>query len=173
MPIDVIGILWIALSFFRGYSRGFVVAIFSAIAIILGIVCSLKLSQSLATWLLVHGYTTAGWAPVASYLLLFIGVLLLVRILATAIEKALEFLQLGMVNKIAGGVLYACIGTLMWSSILWLCVKVHLFPPAIVAQSKTYPYIAGFAPWFFTVLGNLLPFAKDIFAELERFFRKG
>jgi membrane protein required for colicin V production len=170
MALDIVGILLITLFFIRGYMKGFIVAAFSVIAILLGIICSLKLSQAFASWLMDKGYATSGWAQVISYLALFIGVLLLVRILAKVIEKALEGMMLGVANKVIGGLLYAFLAAILWSSLLWIATPMHMLSPEMMAASKTYSWFAKLAPWFFDVVGGMLPFAKDVFAKLEHFF---
>src|SRR5271170_6830443 len=98
MVLDVIGIILILLFFIRGYSRGFILAAFSVLAILLGILCALKLSQALSTWLLARGYVTSGWVQVISYILLFVGVVLIVHLIARMLQKVVEGLMLGFVN---------------------------------------------------------------------------
>src|SRR5258708_2558765 len=95
MILDVVGIILIILFFIRGYMRGFIVAVFSVLAILLGILCALKFSQVLSAWMLEKGYVTSGWVQIISYVVLFIGVLLLVRLLARMIQKAAEGMMLG------------------------------------------------------------------------------
>ena len=170
MALDGTGIILILLFFLRGYFRGFIVAAFSVIAILLGILCALKLSQAFSSWLLERGYTTLGWAPIISYVVLFIGVVILVRIIAKLLEKAVEGLMLGIVNKILGGVLYAFLGVILWSSFLWIGSQMHLITPEMIAGSKTYSFVSKIAPWFFEMSGKLLPFVKDTFANLQHFF---
>jgi membrane protein required for colicin V production len=147
--------------------KGLIVAAFSVVAILLGIICSLKLSQSLATWMLEKGYTTAGWAPLLSYSLMFVGVVLLVRLLGKVVQRSAEGLMLGFANKLAGGVLYAIAGAVVYSSAVWLSDKMHLYSADLVAASKTYPFFVWLAPWFFSAAGILLPFAREIFFKLE------
>jgi len=170
MVLDVIGILLIFLFFIRGYSKGFIVALFSIVAILLGIIVSLKLSHGLATWLLTKGYVTPGWAQLASYLILFISVMLIVRLLARLLQKAIEGMMLGMVNKLIGGLLYAFFGAILWSSFLWIGGHMHIIAAETIATSKTYSWLSALAPWFFEQVSKLLPFAKDTFSNLEHFF---
>lgn len=167
MAIDVTGLIVIALFFIRGYTKGLIVAAFSVVAILLGIICSLKLSQTLASWMLEKGYTTSGWAPFLSYTLLFIGVVLLVRLLGKFVQRSLEGLMLGFANKMAGGLLYAIAGAVLYSSVVWITDKMHLYSPELVASSKTFNFFMWLAPWFFSAAGILLPFAKEIFQKLE------
>lgn len=170
MALDVIGIILILLFFIRGYSKGFIVAAFSVIAILLGILCALKLSQAFSSWLLEHGYIASGWAQVISYVVLFIGVVLVVRLIANLLQKAVEGMMLGVVNKLVGGILYAFLGAVLWSSLLWIGKQMHMITPETIAASKTYEWLSRLAPWFFDEAGKLLPFVKDTFSKLERFF---
>ena len=170
MILDVIGIILIALFFIRGYMKGFIVALFSVVAILLGILVALKFSQMLAAWMLEKGYVTSGWVQIISYLLLFIVVVLLVRLIAKLIEKAVEGMMLGVVNKVIGGILYAFLGAILWSSLLWIGDHMHIITPETIAASKTYPWLSRLAPWFFEQAGKLIPFVKDTFEKLEHFF---
>ncbi len=170
MVLDVIGIILILLFFIRGYSKGFIVAAFSVLAILLGILCALKLSQSLATWLLAKGYVTSGWVQIISYVLLFVVVVLLVHLVAKLVEKAVEGLMLGMVNKLLGGILYAFLGAVLWSSLLWIGGRMQIIGQETINASKTYPWLSRLAPLFFEQAGKLLPFVKDTFDKLAHFF---
>lgn len=170
MTLDVIGIIIIALFFIRGYMKGIIVAAFSVLAILLGILCALKLSQAFSAWLLEKGYATSGWVQVISYVVLFLGVFLLVRLLAKLIEKSVEGMMLGVVNKLIGGLLYAFLGAVLWSSLLWIGSRMHLISPETIAASKTYSWLSQLAPWFFEQAGKVLPFVKDTFSKLEHFF---
>jgi len=172
MALDVTGLIIIILFFVRGYSRGLIVAAFSVIAILLGLLCALKLSQSFASWLLEHGYTTSGWAQPVSYIVLFVGVVLAVRLIARMLQKAVEGMMLGTANKLAGGILYGFLGTVLWSSLLWIGARMNFYSPELIASSKTYSFLSCVAPWFFSCAGHLLPFAKDVFANLESYFGK-
>ncbi|MBC7555024.1 MAG: CvpA family protein [Taibaiella sp.] len=170
MAIDITGLIVLSLFFIRGYSKGLIVAAFSVIAILLGLLCALKLSQSFAAWLLLKGYTTTAWAPAISYVLLFTGVVLGVRLLGKLLQRVVEGVMLGMVNKLAGGVLYAFAGAVFFSSVLWISARMNMLSPELIATSKTYIFFSAIAPWFFSVAGTLLPFAKDVFNNLQHFF---
>ncbi len=170
MMLDVVGVILILLFFIRGYMKGLIVAAFSMLALLLGILCSLKLSQSLSEWLLKNGYVSSGWVQIVSYVVLFFGVFLLVRLLARLVQSAIEGMALGIINKLIGGLLYAFVGAILWSSLLWLGNKMHIITPQTIADSKTYSWLSQLAPWFFEQAGKLLPFAKDVFSKLEHFF---
>lgn len=170
MGLDAAGVIIILVFFIRGYMKGLILAAFSVIAILLGILCALKLSQSFASWLLANDYVSTPWAQVVSYIVLFIGVVLLVRLIGKMVEKAAEGLLLGTVNKLLGGLLYAFLGAVVWSSLLWIGGRAHIIPEKTMNESVTYASLSALAPWFFEVAGSLLPFVKDTFARLAHLF---
>ena len=170
MVIDILGLTLIVLFFIRGWIRGIIVALLSVLAVILGVICSLKLSGLLAQWMADKGWLNSGWALLVSYLLLFIGVILLVRLIGKALSKTAQLVMLGWLNGLVGGLLYAFMAAVVWSSLLWLANQMHLIPPEAKAYSRTYDYLEPLAPWVFEKAGKLLPFAKDIFQELTQYF---
>jgi len=172
MVLDAVGIILIILFFIRGYRKGLIVAAFAIIAILLGIICSLKLSQAFASFLLEKGIVTSGWAQIVSYIVLFIGVVWLVRAGGKLIEKTVEAVWLGLFNNLAGGVIYSLMAIIVWSCCLWLGNQAHIFSPETIASSKTFPWFSPVAPWVFGHVGDLMPFAKNIFTELQHFFDK-
>jgi len=170
MVLDIAGITIIIVFFIRGYMKGIIIAAFSVLAILLGIICSLRLSHLLSAWLLEKEIITSGWVQLVSYLVLFVAVVLLVRLLAKAIEKTFEAMLLGWVNKSIGGLLYAFLATVVWSSLLWIMNQLHLIAPETIAASKTYPYMEPIAPWLFNKLGEVWPMVKNIFTDLHQYF---
>lgn len=170
MTIDIIALILLILLFVRGYKRGVIVAVCAVIAILAGLTCAMALSAKLAIYLQDKGFLSSGWAPIISYVLLFIGVVWLVRLLAKLIDGFSGTILLGWVNKSIGGLLYALTGIIAFSSLLWLCRYAHLLTPETLVHSRTYPYLEPVAPWVFEHIGKLLPFAKDVFADMREFF---
>lgn len=170
MTIDIIALILVILLFVRGYKKGIVVAVCSVVAIILGMACALALSARLSIYLQDKNWVGSGWAPIISYVVLFIGVVWLVRWLARLTDSFSNAILLGWVNKSIGGILYAAAGITLMSSLLWLLHYAHLLSPSTVTGSKTYHYIEPVAPWVFRHIGKILPFARDIFSDMRTFF---
>lgn len=172
MILDIIGVILIIIFFVRGYMKGIIVAAFSVLAIILGIILSLKLSEKLSSYLLDNHIITSGWVQPLSYLAIFIGIVIIVRLIAKAIETSLQAVMLGWLNRLTGGVLYAFLVAMIWSSFLWIGNKMQLIKPETISASLTYPYLSGLAPWVAAHIGAFLPMAKNVFQDLEVFFTK-
>lgn len=172
MILDLIGIILVIIFFVRGYMKGIIVAAFSVLAIILGIILSLRLSEKLSAFLLEEKIITSGWVQPVSYIAIFIGVILLVRLLAKAIETSFEAVMMGWLNKLIGGMLYALLIAMIWSSLLWIGTKMLLIKPETIANSVTYPFFYKLAPWVVHHIGAIIPTAKTVFLDLETFFTK-
>lgn len=168
--LDIIGLLIIGLAMLRGWGRGIIVGLCSLLGIVLGMLAALKLSGFVAGWMMEHGWVTSAWAQLISWIVIFVAVLLVVRLLAKAVASALRSLSLGIFDRLGGMALYAVLGAFVWSTILWLLNQAHLISPETIVKSKTYEWLAPFAPWVFDKLGDLLPFAKHIFEDLSQFF---
>lgn len=172
MILDLIGIILLIIFFVRGYMKGIIVAAFSVIAIILGILVSLRLSEKLSSYLLEKQIITSAWVQPVSYIAIFIGVVLIIRLIAKALETSFDAVMLGWLNKLIGGILYAFIIAMLWSTLLWIGTKMQLIKPETIARSITYPYFSKLAPWLAHHISNILPAAKNLFSDLEQFFTK-
>jgi membrane protein required for colicin V production len=170
MVLDLIAISLGFLLFVRGYKKGIIVALCSVLGILLGITCALSLSAKLSVYLFEKGFASSAWAPLISYAILFIAVVWLVRFLAKFLEKTTDGVLLGWVNKSIGGLLYLSLAMVLYSSVLWLCHQAHILSPETIVQSKSYAYIEPIAPWVFAHIGEVIPFAKNSFADMKHFF---
>ena len=95
MPIDILYFLLLFIALIKGSRKGLIVAVFSLVGLVIGLVVALKFSGAVAN-LLKNEFSQLGfWAPAVAFALVFIGVLLLIRILAAIVETAVSAIQLG------------------------------------------------------------------------------
>lgn len=155
---------------FKGYSRGFIVALFSVVGFIIGLAAALKLSAFAAEKLSGTFNASGKWLPVLSFLLVFIAVVLLIRLGAKIIQSSIELAMLGWVNRIAGIILYALLYAILFSVFLFYAVQLRVFSDESIAASNVYPYIQPLGPKVIDSLGTIIPWFKDMFSQLEQFF---
>src|SRR3982751_6215 len=125
MIIDIIFFILFVLAIFKGISRGLIVAIFSFLAIIIGVAAAMKLSYIVANWLQ-HSFNTGKqWLPILSFLIVLIAVIILVRWIANLIQAAINVAMLGWLNKLGGVVLYLLIYLFMYSIFLFYLTKMN------------------------------------------------
>src|SRR5688572_15470249 len=141
MTIDVFFAILMVIAIFKGYSRGFVVALFSILAFIAGIAAAMKLSATVANYLGNNAVIGKQWLPVISFLLVFIVVVLLVRLGASVIEKTMQLAMLGWVNKIAGIILYIVLYIVLLSVVIFYANQVKLISDETLKASATWAYV--------------------------------
>lgn len=170
MIIDIIFGILLLLAVVKGWRRGLIVAVFSVIAIIVGIAAAMKLSTAVAGWLKDSTNVSVQWLPFLSFAIVLIGVILLIRLGANLIEASLEVTLLGWVNRLGGILLYIIVYTLAFSVVLFYATQLKLLNEGTIAQSVTYSKIQPLGPMVINTLGRLIPWFKDMFTELEGFF---
>lgn len=170
MPIDIIFAIIMVFALYRGYTRGLIVALFSLVAVILGLAAALKLSAVTALYVQQHWDMHSRWVPVLCFICLFLGVILLVRLGAGMLQKLVEMVMLGWLNKLGGILLYSVIFIIIYSVMLWMANQVYWLSPETKLQSVVYPYIENIGPWVLDHIGQVIPVFKNMFAQLQSFF---
>ena len=123
MIIDIIFFILLVLAVIKGLSRGFVVALFSFFAIIIGVAAAMKLSYIVASWLQQSFGINGTWLPILSFGIVLISVILLVRWVANLIEAALNITMLGWLNKLGGILFYGLLYLFIFTFINFICIE--------------------------------------------------
>ena len=87
-----------------------------------------------------------------------------------AIEKAIEVVLLGWVNKIGGIILFAAIYITVFSVLLFYAEQMKLLQADTIDKSVTYSFVQPWGPKAMNGFGSIVPIFKDMFSELEQFF---
>lgn len=170
MLLDIVFAVVLVLAVIKGYQRGLIVGLFSLVSVIIGLAAAVKLSAAVAGYIGEAVKVSEEWLPVIAFALVFIAVVVLIRLGANAIEKAIEVVMLGWLNKLAGILLYVIIYTLVFSVLLFYAEQMKLIQPATIEKSVTYSYVQPWGPKVIDGLGSVIPFFKDMFDELSAFF---
>jgi len=170
MVIDAIFFILMILAVFKGYRNGFIVAVFSFFAIIIGLAAAMKFSTVVAGWLKDSTSISAAWLPFLSFLLVMIGVILLIRIGARLIQSAVELVLMGWLNKLTGIILYAALYITLYSVLLFYAGKLSVIKPGALSDSRTYTFIQPWGPKAIELFGAVIPWFKGMFEELSHFF---
>ncbi|MBX9891236.1 MAG: CvpA family protein [Chitinophagaceae bacterium] len=168
--IDIVFLVLMALAVWKGYSKGLVVALFSFVGMIVGMLLALKCSAMVAIWLGEETKLDAKWLPFLAFLLIIIGVYFGVRILAALVQKSLEFAMLGWANRIGGILLYALLYSSLLTLVLFYADKLQLLSADAKANSQFYHFMHGFAKPLLSFIADALPFIKNILQQLSDFF---
>lgn len=170
MSIDIFFYLIMIIAVFKGFSKGFIIGVFSFLAFIIGLAAALKLSALVAGYLENSTGASGRWLPVLSFMIVFLLVVLGVNIGARIIKKTISFAMLGWADKIGGIILYMVIYTMIFSILLFFGEKTMLISQTSMENSAVCKYVAPFGPKIIDAIGKAIPVFKDMFVELQNFF---
>ncbi|MCU0371261.1 MAG: CvpA family protein [Bacteroidales bacterium] len=120
----LIPVVWLCI---RGFSKGFILELASLIGLVLGILAAYYFSDHLKDLLKEYFTLTDRAMKVTSYILIFLAVMLVVYLIGKALEKVVEVVMLGWLNKLLGAIVGLAKGIVVVCIILFLFEK---FDPA-------------------------------------------
>ncbi|NOQ72726.1 MAG: CvpA family protein [Crocinitomix sp.] len=100
--MDILLLIPIIIGAWRGFKKGFVIEIFTLLALLVGIYAGIHFSDYMATILRDSVGIESEYLPAIAFTITFLLVGAMVYFLGKLIEKGLKIVALGMVNKIAG-----------------------------------------------------------------------
>ena len=172
MIIDIVVLIALALAVIKGLRSGLIVAVFSIIAFVVGLVAALKLSTVVAAWLAQSTEINTQWLPFIAFAVVFFLTVFAIRAIAKLIEKAVDLAWMGWANKLGGVLGYAVLYLLILSVLFFYAAQMKLFTAETIAASRTYEYIQPLGPTVIDTIGSVLPIFSNMFSQLEDFFEK-
>ena len=170
MKVDVLFLLFMVMAVYKGLRQGLIIAVFSGIAIIIGLAAAIRLSTAVAGWAGANTHLSSRWLPAIAFILVFVAVVIVVRLGARLAEKAVDLALMGWLNKLAGVLLYAALYTIILSVLLFYAVQLHLVSGKTLSSSVTYPVIRPWGPVVIDEFGKFVPWFEGMFTRLEDFF---
>lgn len=170
MTSDILFLFAMVVAVIKGFTKGFVVGLFSFVAYYVGLAAALKLSVVVANYLSKGDSGYSLWLPVFSFLLVFVGVVIAVNLIGKLIKSVVTFSTLGWLDKLGGILFFVIIYLFIFSFLVFYAVKVSLFSQETLASSRVYSLIEPVAPGMVDFLGKALPFFRNMFNDLQSFF---
>jgi len=151
----ILGIILIV-SAINGFSKGFVEELAGLVALVLGIWAAIHFSDLVGEFLTTTFNMTFRHLHIVAFIVTFIGVVILVHIIGSIVNKMVKEIRLGFLNRLAGLAFGAVKGALILSVLLVVFDKidkdVHIVSVETMAESKLYTPIRNFAPGIFPFL---------------------
>lgn len=170
MFIDIIFSVLMLMAFFKGISKGFIVALFSFLAFFIGLAAAIKLSAVVAVHLSENTNLTGFWLPIVSFILVFIVVGFLVRLGARWVQKTIELAWLKWLNRLLGVIFYVVLYIIIFSVLLFYATQINLIKKETIQASATYSFIEPWGPYVMNAFGRIFHVFSNMFADLEDFF---
>jgi membrane protein required for colicin V production len=169
--IDLILLLPLGLAFIRGYRKGFVLEVFTVIALVIAIIACMRITSFVMAWL--QSIADLGqWLPFLAYVLTFIGAFLIVLWAGKLIEKVIEAGAMGIVNKLLGAAVTVITACFLISVFFWMLNKVDALPKNAKDGSFAYRTLDGFAPKVIEAATDGLPWFRNMVQDISDSFGK-
>ncbi len=151
--IILVPLLWSA---YKGFSKGFVYSIASFAALLLGIYGAIKFSDVTSRYLIQNFNFNQHYLPIISFAVTFILIVVAVHFVATLIDKLIKAIALGFINRILGAVFgfakIAFILSIILVIINGLDKNLNFISPKLKETSILYKPLSDFAPSIFPYL---------------------
>jgi len=154
--LDLIFAVILIWSAYRGFSKGFIIQLSTLAALLLGILGAIKFSGLTANFLNNQFNINTDYLQIISFAITFVIIVILVHLLARMVEKLLQAVALGFVNRLLGIVFGVAKIAFIISVILVLVNKANrkynFLPEEKTENSFLYQPLSDFAPMIFPYL---------------------
>ncbi len=153
---DVIILILLLWSAYRGITKGFLIMAASLAALVLGVWGAIRFSDLTATLLVEHLALRSKYTSLIAFAVTFVGIVIAVHLLARAMDKLVKAVALGWANRIAG-LVFAVLRTAFLISIVLVILnsidrRLPFIPREHKENSLLYGPLSRFAPAIFPYL---------------------
>ena len=160
--VDIVLAVMILAGPYGGYRDGFLISLFSFVAIILGVLGGFKLMGQ-AMILLGQNYKVdASVLPYLAFAVVFVIIVVCVSLLGRIIKAAIQKSLLGVADQVTGAFFGIAKTAFMLSVIIWIIDSLNVkLPDQSIANSWLLPAVANFGKRMTDWIAVLLPFLGD------------
>jgi len=159
--LDIVIIVFLALTIITGLTKGLIKTLLPLVGIIIGIALAGQFYDSMASWLS-NWLESENQAKIVGFIIIFALVLGVAFILASILSKFLSLLFLGWLDKLAGGILGFFLAGFVCGAILTILTKFGFLEGSIRDSSV--------ASFFVDRFPMVLPLLPKEFDSVRQFF---
>ena len=162
--IDIVLAILLVLAAISGFKKGFIAEVASLAALILGIWGAIEFSYITSEFLIDNFKLQTEYLNLISFAVTFVVIVILVHIVGGTVNKLVNAVMLGFVNKLAGLVFGVLKSALILSILLVVFDKidedVHILSEKTKNNSRMYEPVRSFAP-------SIFPFIEEWGIDLK------
>ncbi len=118
--IDIVFIIVLIWFIWTGFKKGFVIELFTFLALFFGLYAGIHLSNYLAVLMVGEEKASGSYAPTIAFILVFLAVGAMVYFGGKALEKVIKVAQLSLMNKLLGSFLGLVKGVFIIGAVLMI-----------------------------------------------------
>jgi membrane protein required for colicin V production len=158
--VDIIIIVYLALSVLTGFMEGLIRTVLSIIGLIVGIILAAHFYTQLGN--IFTFISNKNVANIVAFVIILVAVMIIAAIIGLILRSIVKNIMLGWVDKLGGAVIGLILGVLSISAILAVIVKYD--NTGLITNSK----FSGFFLNKFPVVLKLLP---SSFSDIKNYFK--
>ena len=172
MVVDLFLLLFLVIGVYKGWTKGFIMAVVSFVSVFIALALALQFSGWVEGYLKQQTDSNNDWISFLAFLLVLIGAMIGIRILGKIIEKSVELVMLGLVNRLAGVVLFIFIYLSLFAVLMVYLKQFEIVGNDTAIHSKSYTYIINFGGWVIDFFAEWLPTIKNLFNDTKEFIKQ-
>lgn len=157
MGLDIICLIFYALGIYKGLRKGLLAAILNLLGYFIALALAVSFSNQLTKLLVQLSGISGFWVPIVSFMLIFIGVILIVQRLIALLNKGVEFVMLGWLNKLGGVLFYMALYTLILMIFFYCFSFIPFILNGYLNHSICYKLLHDKMPVIIHFIENLFP----------------
>ena len=163
--VDITLAIIILVGAYSGFQEGFLMEMFSFLAILLGVLFGFKLMGWAMILLEKNFNVDSQTLPYIAFATVFVSIIFIVNLLARLVRAKINNKSfLGKADQVAGAVVGFFKTTFMVSILLWIFFSLKFdFPERWTEGSWILPMVAGVAPKFTHQISEFVPIFKGVF----------
>jgi membrane protein required for colicin V production len=166
----IIPVAWFA---YKGFSNGLILELASLAGLILGIYAALHFSDNVGGFLSSLFTINEKYLPVISFVVTFVGVVIIIYLIGWILSKIFDLVALGIVNKLFGAIFGIAKGIILVSVVFLVLAHFGGSKPVIPYKTREgslfYNPVASIMPALFR---NFLPSEPEDGSFDERILKK-
>ena len=161
--IDIALIAIIIIGAISGYREGFLMELFSFVALVLGVLGAFKLLGWAMLLLADRFDIDKDILPYVAFGVVFLAIFIVVRLLGNMLKLSIDKSFLGRVDQIAGAGLGLLKTIFILSVLLWIAASLHYqLPDRWTEGSWLLPQVTAFAPEIADWISEIFPIFRDV-----------
>jgi len=169
--IDIIILVVLGISMVSGFINGLVKEVATLAALILGIWGAIRFSSFTAEKLYDYFDMTGKYVGIVSFLVTFAIIAIIIHFIGLLVDKLMEAVSLGFINKLLG-IVFGLFKSVLIMSIIFVVLNAidarrPFLPKEKIEESMLYNPISDIAPAIFPIIGE-----GGFYHSFERFKKK-
>lgn len=170
-PIDVAFLIFAIYGIWTGFNEGFIGTILMVIKFVFSVLLALRFSTIL-NQIIENIFQTEGGSLMLlfSFVIAFVLAFVVLSIIGTVLNIVINKLGLGLLNRLAGIVIWMLMLTTGFGLLLHLGEAANMITDQVRNTSRTYPYLYEVADFAKCKLTFVIPAVQEVLVAMEALF---